>query len=104
MDKQTLLGKIDKANITADLKAHLIVMVNAASVVDKNLLTALATSIDAEAENLIDQIAGMELQTEVDKYQTEMSSVGDQVNEFQKDLNKKADEVDLAEARTVIQG
>ncbi|HYV33516.1 MAG TPA: hypothetical protein VE973_01570 [Candidatus Limnocylindria bacterium] len=102
MDKQTLLGKINQANITPELKAELLEMANAAEVVDANLLSNINSAIDKEAENLIEEIANAELQVQADKYDKQMQAVGEDVEAFVKDMGKKADEIDLEQARKQI--
>src|SRR3989338_688211 len=95
IDKQKLLEKVNSANITPELKAGLLTMVNAASAVDQGLLDKINAAIDEEAGNLIEEIANVELGVQADKYDKEMQAVGKDVDKFVKDLNQKADEVDL---------
>jgi hypothetical protein len=102
MDKQTLLDKINKASITPELKAQLVDMVNAAQTVDQVLLNKIGEAIDAEAENLIEEIANTELQVETNKYNQEMDGVEQDVSDFTSELNKKADEIDLAAVRKSV--
>lgn len=102
MDKQTLLDKINKAEITPELKTELVEMVNSAQAVDKNLIDTIVAEIDAEAENLIEEIANSELQVETQKYSQKMDDVKKDVDEFTSELNKKADEIDLEDARAQL--
>ncbi len=102
MDKQTLLDKINKAEITPELKTELVAMVNLAKVVDKSLIDSIVAEIDAEAENLIEEIANSELQVETQKYSQKMDDVKKDVDEFTSELNKKADQIDLEDARAKL--
>jgi hypothetical protein len=104
MDKQTLLDKINKATITPELRAELIAMVNNAPAVDKNLMDEIIAAIDAEAENLIEEIANAELQLETQKFNKQMDEVkqDQDVDAFASELSKKADELDLEKARAQL--
>lgn len=104
MDKQTLLEKINKAAVSPELKTVLANMVNEAPVVDQTLMDKIAAAIDAEASNLIEEIANTELETQTDKYGKEMQEVDKDVSNFSTELNKKADEIDLADARSKVAG
>lgn len=102
MDKQTLLEKIRNSKITPELKSQLEATVNAASAVDQGLISQISQAIDAEAEGLIEEIANAELQVETDKYNQQIQAVGDQVDDFVKQVNQKADQIDLEEARKKV--
>jgi hypothetical protein len=102
MDKQTLLEKINKATITSELKAELLSLVNSAPDVDKGLMDKISLAIEADAANLIEEMANSELEVETDKYDRQMRSVGQDVDKFTEELNQKADEVDLADSRKTI--
>ncbi len=99
-----MLSKINTANVSSELKAKLAGMVSTASAVDSVLMESLKATIDQEAENQIDQIAGLEMQTELDKYEKEMAEVGAGVDDFVSEMNKKADQIDLESVRNTIAG
>ncbi len=102
MDKQALLEKINKANISSELRAQLVEMVNASPEANQELLNKIGAAIDNEAETLIEEIANTEVQMGTDKYNKQLDEIETDINAFGKELNKKVDEIDMQDARSKL--
>ena len=102
MDKQTIIFKISSASINKELKTKLLEMVNSAQEITPELITALKAAISQSAEEQIDQIAALEVEDAINKYQQDLIKLNEQIDQFGKELNSQAEKIDLDEARKKV--
>ena len=102
MDKQALIQKIQQAQVSDEFKQKLTTMVEQAPVLDQTLTQSLQKEIDSYAQGIIEEVANAELEVTSQKYSQELQALEDQVSDFSKQLNQKADEIDLQSTRSQL--
>ncbi|PIU01559.1 hypothetical protein COT68_02590 [bacterium (Candidatus Torokbacteria) CG09_land_8_20_14_0_10_42_11] len=99
MDKNKITQLIQEAKITPELKQELLQMVEQEEILSdetaQKVQERLASAADAVAQN----IADIMVESETDKMNQDMDGLEKDVNDFQMELNQKADAIDLETTR-----
>ena len=102
MDKQNLISKIGAAKIPDDFKKELVQLVEAETEVGPETVKKIQAKIDEFVEQSIDGIANLQVMDAAEELDGKMSQVDNSIKQFNQELSQKADEADMAAARSTI--
>ncbi len=99
MDKNKIIKLIQRAAISSELKAELLQIVEQEENLGKETIQKLQEKLAGKADEVAQNIADIMAESATDKFNQDMDSWEKDVNDFQSEVNKKADKIDLEEAR-----
>lgn len=102
MEKTKLVGLIQEAKISDELRAKLLGMVGEQEEVAPETLSNIRAELDRSAEGAIQDIVNLQVLNARDQFDADMTKVDQQVGAFNRELTQRADKADLTAARTTI--
>ncbi len=102
MDKQNLISKIGAAKIPEDFKKELVQLVEAEAAVGPETVKKIQARVDEFVEQSIDNITNLQVMDAAEEFGDKMAQVDNNIKQFNQELNQKADEADMAAARSTI--
>ena len=102
MEKTRLVGLIQEAKVSAELKTQLLGMVGEQEEVAPETIQNIKAELDRAAEAAIEDVVNMQVLEAKDEFDTSMAEVDSKISTFNQELRQKADEADMAAARDTI--
>jgi len=103
MDKNTLLQKIQGAQISEELKNRLKEVINQVPEVNQDLIKKVVEALDADSEEALETIAKLDLQAAGQEADKQIAGLQKEASDFVKDINKQADDLEKDSLRQQIQ-
>jgi len=99
MDKNKITQLIQEAKITPELKQELLQMVEQEETLSEETIQKVQKRLASAADAVAQNIADIMVESATDKMNQDMDGLEKDVNDFQAELNKKADAIDLETTR-----
>ncbi|MEI6843301.1 MAG: hypothetical protein WCK48_02230 [bacterium] len=100
MDLTILKKHIDEAHISPELKKEIHTMIDAEETYSPALVDKIQTLLDGTAENLIEQVANLQIQEATEEFDKQADELEKDIQEFGQEINKKVAEVDLVNVQS----
>lgn len=102
MDKNQLIGKIQSAAISPELKDELVKMVTEASEADETLVAKVVAKLDKDSEQAFGEITQVGMDAVEEENNQEIKDLEKQGSEFVQQMNKALDQEGMDQARQAI--
>lgn len=99
MDKTKLLSIITAADVSEEVKKELVDIVNAAGEINNDLVKQLQDRLDKHAAETLENIAALQVKDAAEELENTLEKLDDEAGQLNKEIAKKADEIDTEEAR-----
>lgn len=103
VDKQTLLQKIQSAQIAEELKDKLKGMVDQAAEASPELVKKIVDALDADSQEALETIAKADIEAAGKEADKQIAGLQKEASDFVKDINKQADDLEKDSLRQQIQ-